>query len=81
MSDINRDLLLIILEFKLKSETLDIKDDPDMVKLIYREIDNLLNKGIISDQVAQELKSLPVNKLMLTYDEVQKKLAEFLKKK
>ena len=31
MSDINRDLLSIILEFKLKSETLDIKDDPDVL--------------------------------------------------
>ena len=81
MSDINRDLLSIIHEFKLKPETLDIKDDSDMIKLIYKEIDGLLNKEIISDQVVQELKSLPVNKLMLVYDEVQKKLAEFLNNK
>lgn len=81
MNDINRDLLSIIHEFKLKPETLDIKDDSDMIKLIYKEIDGLSDKGIISNQVAQELKSLPVNKLTLVYDEVQKKLAEFLNSK
>ncbi|MCK4891627.1 MAG: hypothetical protein KAS78_03080 [Candidatus Pacebacteria bacterium] len=50
-----------------------------MVNLIYKEIDDRLSRGIISDQVVNELKSLPVNKLMLVYDEVQKRLAEFSK--
>ena len=81
MSDINKEIISIIFAVKLKSETVDIKDDPDMIKLIYAEIDNLLSKGIISDQVVQELKSLPINKLMLAHDEIQKKLAEFFKNK
>ena len=79
MNDVNSDLLSIIHEFKLKPETLDISDDQDMVNLIYKEIDDRLSRGIISDQVVNELKSLPVNKLMLVYDEVQKRLAEFSK--
>lgn len=81
MNDINKDLLSIILSVKLKTETFDIGDDKDMINLIYSEIDDLLNKEIISDKVVQELKSLPINKLMLAHDEVRKKVAEYLKNK
>ena len=74
--DLEQKILQAIDDVRTDLHSDDVKDDPELIKLLYMKIDRWLTKGTITPTAGVALRYLPKNKLMRGFNAVQKILTE-----